>query len=76
MINAIFYLIHYYVLGPYPHESTYGSSYFLTIVDDHFRATRVYLLIRVVLAIISNIFLSSSKPNSIEPLRGFAQIMV
>lgn len=42
--SAVFYLVHCDVCGPYNQQSTYGSSYLLTIVDDHSRTTWIYLL--------------------------------
>jgi len=37
-------LIHYDIWGPFSTKSLTGSSYFLTIVDDHTRFTWIHLL--------------------------------
>ena len=39
-----FNLLHVDIWGPYPHRTYNGSRFFLTIVDDHSRATWVHLL--------------------------------
>ena len=36
--------MHVDIWGPYPHSTCNGSRMFLTIVDDHSRATLVHLL--------------------------------
>ncbi|KAL2933792.1 Retrovirus-related Pol polyprotein from transposon TNT 1-94 [Bienertia sinuspersici] len=41
----LFELIHCDIWGPYDVESSNGSHYFLTIVDDYSRATWVYLMV-------------------------------
>lgn len=42
--NAAFDLIHIDIWGPYKHQASNGSSFFLTIVDDHTRCTWTYLI--------------------------------
>lgn len=42
--NTNFELLHIDVWGPFSVETVEGYKYFLTIVDDHFRATWIYLL--------------------------------
>lgn len=42
--SANFELLHVDIWGPYPHSTYNGSRFFLTIVDDHSRATWVHLL--------------------------------
>jgi len=42
--TSYFELLHVDIWGPYPHSTYNGSQYFLTLVDDHFRATWVHLL--------------------------------
>jgi len=39
-----FNLLHIDIWGPYPHRTYNGSRFFLTIVNDYFRATWVHLL--------------------------------
>ena len=39
-----FELLHVDIWGPYPHSTYNRSKFFLTIIDDHSRATRVLLL--------------------------------
>ena len=44
MCNTIFELLHIDVWGPFSVETVDGYRYFLTIVDDHSRATWIYLM--------------------------------
>ncbi|XP_010424680.1 PREDICTED: uncharacterized protein LOC104709822 [Camelina sativa] len=44
IFNSTFELLHIDVWGPFSVETVEGYKYFLTIVDDHSRATWVYLL--------------------------------
>lgn len=39
-----FELVHYDIWGPYRMASLMGAHYFLTIVDDHSKATWIYLM--------------------------------
>ena len=41
---SIFELFHIDIWGPYPQKTYNGSQYFLTIVDDYFRASWVHLM--------------------------------
>jgi len=41
---TVFELLHVDIWGPYPHSTYNGSRFFVTIVDDHSRATWVHLL--------------------------------
>ena len=42
--NKVFELLHVDIWGPYPHNTYNGCKFFLTIVDDFSRSTRVHLL--------------------------------
>ena len=44
LMKALFDLIHIDVWGPYRHTTVNKCKYFLTIVDDHSRATWTYLM--------------------------------
>lgn len=44
MCNTIFEVLHIDIWGPFSVETVDGYRYFLTIVDDHSRATWIYLM--------------------------------